>query len=50
MQVSGKVALVIYFIITPILAITGMMNHILLIFYFTILAIISILMTVFEEY
>ena len=50
MQVSGKTALVIYFIVTPILAITGMMNHILLMFYFTVLAIISILMTIFEGY
>ena len=50
MQVPGKVALVIYFIVAPILAITGMMNHILLMFYFAILAIISISMTIFEEY
>ena len=50
MQVSDRVALVIYFIVTPILAITGLMNHILLMFYLTILAIISILMTIFEGY
>ena len=50
MQVSGKTALVIYFMGIPILAITGMMNQILLMFYFTVLAIISILMTIFEGY
>ena len=50
MQVSNKVALTIYFIVTPILTITGIMNHILLMFYFTVLAIISILMTIFEGY
>ncbi len=50
MQVSDKVALIIYFIITPILAITGYMYQTLLMFYFVVLGIISILMTIFEEF
>ena len=50
MQVSDKTALIIYFIIAPILAITGMMNSILLMFYFAVLGMISILITIFEVY
>ena len=50
MQVSDRMALIIYFIITPILVITGMMNQLLLMFYFVVLAVISILMTIFEGY
>ena len=49
MQVSGKVALIIYFIVTPILVITGMISNILLMFYFSVLGLTSILMTIFEN-
>ena len=49
MQVSGKTALIIYFVVTPILAISGMMNNILLMFYFSILGLISITMTIFGD-
>ncbi len=50
MQVSGKTAMVIYFIITPILVVTGLMYHTLLMFYFVTLGIISIFLTIFEEF
>lgn len=48
-EVSPKTASVIYFIVTPILAVTGYMSQILLMLYFTILGIISIYLTIFEN-
>ena len=49
MEVSTKTALIIYFIVTPILAITGYMYNTLMMFYFAVLGTISILLTFFGE-
>ena len=48
-RVSNRTALVIYFVVIPFLAITGYMSDSLLMGYFAILIIISILLTFFGD-
>ena len=49
MELPFKIAMIIYFVVAPIMAITGYMYNTLLMFYFAMLGIISIMLTVFEE-
>jgi len=49
-QVSLKTALIIYFIITPILVITGYLNNILLAIYIFFLFTLSFFLTIFENF
>ncbi len=48
-QVSVKTALVIYIVIIPVMVVTGYLNNILLMSYFTILFMISLFLTIFEK-
>ena len=49
MEVSSKTALIIYFIVTPILVITGYMYQTLLMFYFVVLGLMSIILTIYDN-
>ena len=49
MQISNKTAVVVYFIILPILVITGYTNNIVLMMYMSTLFLFGIILTIFEE-
>ncbi len=50
MEVKPKTALIIYFVVTPLMVITGYFSRTALMGYVTVLALISIFLTISEGY